>query len=1183
MECPCLDASGERREAHERWSNPLKECETCRCSSNSIVCYPTANCTTSTTTPVITTAAPTTTPLLPPEDCYSVLGLENHVHGITLSASTSQTLRPASMARLNNAFAAWVPTSDDTNVWLQVDFSVPTRVTGIDTQGFHTEWVSRFHLEYFRDEDGDVGTAVLNAHGRPMLFKANSDGDSIVSNVIPDMPYVDAIRILPVVDAQTNWIALRIELRGCQEIISVPTTTGPPSTPQVTTRPATTPPATEATTFQETTEPARTTTTISSTTTRGVCEEPMFELGVLVSTNGDQESNIFQVSGVPAAYDPANPPAVSSLNTAYFQFTKPVTVRRVLIGQADGGDAPESLLIRLLNPATNSFFVDANNSPIAAEPIAVVGGSIELPETLFPVSSLTLAVVQASRTPLSLTADFLGCEKEVTTVETTTVTRTSATTSETEPTTRTGIVVTTTKTTTGPGTVTKVTTSSTTSIEGECRDDMDDLNVVSSINNVPREEVDTLTFSGIPESYDNTQPLVPSIANSFTVIFNRPVIVNVLPVAADSGSVPQFDVIVREEDGTPFTDVNGTPLASQQIPLVNGELNLPDTLPPVTGLLVIVVASDQPTFNVNAGFLGCIPEHTTLPTEPRQTTTSLPPTTHIPSSTPTLPIVTTKIPEISTVRTTELPTSRVATTLPTTVPVQETTAFARTTTAAQPTTVSATTTVPLSTTLPKSTVITTLHQTSKLPEVTTSKLPEITTSIHPEVTTTKLPEVTTSVPETTTQIPHSTVTLPLSTATIPRVSTSHILEKTTLPVSTTELLKTTSLPESTTALPKTTSLLKSTTAILETTSPVETTSLFSTKTVLPTAPTTTPTFKPVTSERTPAVTSQLATTLLSSILTRTTSAPSVTTRPAEPTTTTIAEITTKGQCEDPMTSLGVEVNIGTRRSSFDVSEVPETYDSTASFSFASPNVVVVEFSEFVIVRRVVITSASEPQQSLSAVRFLVRDTTFNPFVDADNNQVAVEPISLEGDRLELPSSLPALRDLVLIVAQADESALSLNAEFFGCIEEVTVVETTTAVRTPVPTTTQAPETTKTELLTTTKTITTSGTTRTVETTTVPTVPATTTAAPSSEIYTERTTIVTTPITECEIDGTVLQTNESLQDPNDNCTVFRCLDNGLFSRTDYVCEMPCKTTYPPGCCDGCCKRATIHISLYLIIT
>ena len=52
---------------------------------------------------------------------------------------------------------AWVAQMRDDNQWLQVEFSKPTKVTGIDTQGRNgccSQWVTKFTVSY-REEGED--------------------------------------------------------------------------------------------------------------------------------------------------------------------------------------------------------------------------------------------------------------------------------------------------------------------------------------------------------------------------------------------------------------------------------------------------------------------------------------------------------------------------------------------------------------------------------------------------------------------------------------------------------------------------------------------------------------------------------------------------------------------------------------------------------------------------------------------------------------------------------------------------------------------------------------------------------------------------------------------------------------------------------------------------------------------
>uniref|UniRef100_A0A5F9CD35 EGF like repeats and discoidin domains 3 n=1 Tax=Oryctolagus cuniculus TaxID=9986 RepID=A0A5F9CD35_RABIT len=113
---------------------------------------------------------------------------------------------------------AWTSGHNDQSQWLQVDLLVPTKVTGIITQGAkdfgHVQFVGSYKLAY--SNDGEHWTVYQDDKQRKdKVFQGNFDNDTHRKNVINPPIYARHIRILP-----WSWygrITLRSELLGCTE------------------------------------------------------------------------------------------------------------------------------------------------------------------------------------------------------------------------------------------------------------------------------------------------------------------------------------------------------------------------------------------------------------------------------------------------------------------------------------------------------------------------------------------------------------------------------------------------------------------------------------------------------------------------------------------------------------------------------------------------------------------------------------------------------------------------------------------------------------------------------------------------------------------------------------------------------------------------------------------------------
>uniref|UniRef100_A0A3B1J0F2 EGF like repeats and discoidin domains 3 n=1 Tax=Astyanax mexicanus TaxID=7994 RepID=A0A3B1J0F2_ASTMX len=113
---------------------------------------------------------------------------------------------------------AWTAGHSDQSQWLQVDMLVPTKITGVITQGAkdfgHVQFVGSYKVAF--SNDGERWHIYQDEkQKKDKVFQGNFDNDTHRKNVIDPPIYARFIRILP-----WSWygrITLRAELLGCTE------------------------------------------------------------------------------------------------------------------------------------------------------------------------------------------------------------------------------------------------------------------------------------------------------------------------------------------------------------------------------------------------------------------------------------------------------------------------------------------------------------------------------------------------------------------------------------------------------------------------------------------------------------------------------------------------------------------------------------------------------------------------------------------------------------------------------------------------------------------------------------------------------------------------------------------------------------------------------------------------------
>ncbi|XP_031433856.1 EGF-like repeat and discoidin I-like domain-containing protein 3 isoform X4 [Clupea harengus] len=160
--------------------------------------------------------------------CSEPMGMKTgHIQDFQISSSSVfQTLNMDSFswgpgkARLDKQgkVNAWASAANDQSQWLQVDMLLPTKVTGIITQGAkdfgRVQFVGSYKLAF--SNDGERWIMYQDeSQQKDKIFQGNFDNETHRKNVMDPPIYARFIRIIP-----WTWygrISLRTELLGCTE------------------------------------------------------------------------------------------------------------------------------------------------------------------------------------------------------------------------------------------------------------------------------------------------------------------------------------------------------------------------------------------------------------------------------------------------------------------------------------------------------------------------------------------------------------------------------------------------------------------------------------------------------------------------------------------------------------------------------------------------------------------------------------------------------------------------------------------------------------------------------------------------------------------------------------------------------------------------------------------------------
>ncbi|XP_062907004.1 SCO-spondin [Mobula hypostoma] len=159
----------------------------------------------------------------PPGPCDKPLGLEDgRIRYQQLSASSSRESNPPDAGRLNiipnilKLEPGWSPEDGDPSPYFQVDFLVPTFISGVITQGGSRSGGFVTHYRLMSSYDG---IHFVNYTGTtdwtmpPQILGANSDSNTPVRRDLKQLIFARYLRIIPV--RQVNGIFLRTEILGC--------------------------------------------------------------------------------------------------------------------------------------------------------------------------------------------------------------------------------------------------------------------------------------------------------------------------------------------------------------------------------------------------------------------------------------------------------------------------------------------------------------------------------------------------------------------------------------------------------------------------------------------------------------------------------------------------------------------------------------------------------------------------------------------------------------------------------------------------------------------------------------------------------------------------------------------------------------------------------------------------------
>ncbi|XP_044139514.1 coagulation factor V [Bufo gargarizans] len=158
------------------------------------------------------------------QGCSAPLGMENNnIKDAQITASSHKSSWYsgswlASLARLNKAGSinAWQAKSNNNQQWLQVDFLVTKKITGLMTQGAKSLTVEMYVMSYivqYSDNGRNWKSYMDSSTSMEKIFKGNSNSFGYAKNEFNPPIFSRFLRIIP--KSWNQSIMMRLEVYGC--------------------------------------------------------------------------------------------------------------------------------------------------------------------------------------------------------------------------------------------------------------------------------------------------------------------------------------------------------------------------------------------------------------------------------------------------------------------------------------------------------------------------------------------------------------------------------------------------------------------------------------------------------------------------------------------------------------------------------------------------------------------------------------------------------------------------------------------------------------------------------------------------------------------------------------------------------------------------------------------------------
>ena len=149
-------------------------------------------------------------------------GMENRdIADSKIKSSTSRNNYQNYKARLNYPDKSWCAKWDDEDPWIRVDLNKFQFISGLITQGSPNNygWVTKYTVEFSVNEDTPSDyVPVRNISNDRMVFEANSDSSTPVTQLFYRPVRARYIKIWPVEWSKNGRTCMQFELLGCDVI-----------------------------------------------------------------------------------------------------------------------------------------------------------------------------------------------------------------------------------------------------------------------------------------------------------------------------------------------------------------------------------------------------------------------------------------------------------------------------------------------------------------------------------------------------------------------------------------------------------------------------------------------------------------------------------------------------------------------------------------------------------------------------------------------------------------------------------------------------------------------------------------------------------------------------------------------------------------------------------------------------